>query len=112
MNALIPAGSWEIGTRRPYRLCLLTPPGHTERDRFIISYGEPTGGNGWPADVSYEELDRRAKLIEAAPNLLHLSIALLRFAESVRPGGGVLSGETQVFKTARDVIARASGRST
>lgn len=50
-----------------------------------------------------------ARLIAAAPNLLAACEALLRFAESVRPGGGVLAGEREMFEASRAAIAKAGG---
>lgn len=50
-----------------------------------------------------------ARLIAAAPDLLAACEALLRFAESVRPGGGVLAGEHDMLRDARAAISKAGG---
>ena len=50
----------------------------------------------------------RVSLIATAPKLLEACTRLLRFAESVRPGGGVLAGEREMFEAARAAIAEAT----
>lgn len=44
-----------------------------------------------------------------AIEMLHLCRMLVRFVESVRPGGGVLAGEAEMFALARRTLARAEG---
>jgi hypothetical protein len=55
-------GPIEVGTSRPYRLCKVGGM-ETDRDQFILSFGQPTGGNGWPA-FSYDAWAAIAKEIE------------------------------------------------
>jgi len=51
---------------------------------------------------------RDAHLIAAAPDLYAACEKLLAFAHSVRPGGGVLAGEQELFAVARLALSRAT----
>lgn len=49
------------------------------------------------------------RLMAAAPELLEACKTLLAFANSVRPGGGVLRTEREMLLDARAAIAKAEG---
>ena len=88
--------------------------GRYKRGHYIVAEGV-----GRPSRVGYAYSDIRrmhlgeeeanARLIAAAPDLLAACEALLRFAESVRPGGGVLAGEHDMLRDARAAISKAGG---
>ena len=101
-------------------------PGPWEAIPAKNEYGEPTisirGDGQFIATMNTVSIDgaefslppegaANARLIAAAPDLLAACKALLNFARSVRPGGGVLAGEEMMFREAAAAIARATGNS-
>lgn len=79
----------------------------------IIAHDNAEGPDGNATQCVAEVCDgptalADARLIAAAPDLLAACKDLLRFAESVRPGGRVLESDADL-ESARAAIARAEG---
>lgn len=76
--------------------------------RSIPSSAEPTPSD--ELDSANRDL-ANAHLIAAAPDLYAACKAAMKFIESVRPGGPVLTGEAELFDSLRAALAKAEGRS-
>lgn len=59
--------------------------------------------------VAYDTAEANARLIAAAPDLLEALKAAKSFIHSVRPGGGVLRGESDLLLAIDAAIAKAEG---
>ena len=94
-------GPWSIDGPNRFGCPRITAP-YKPTCTYLIAEASPD----CPDDAT---MQANARLIAAAPDLLAACEALLRFAESVRPGGGVLAGEHDMLRDARAAISKAGG---